>query len=1418
MSEMFEGMYKDEHGIFRYTEDDGIVFGEPNLDEKKTEAVKTRGGYVRVIAGAGSGKTRALTYHYAYLAENGTGTDRIACITFTKNAAEEMKTRIRKMLPDKPLPYISTFHSLGNTIIREEHASIRWCRHYNVMGSDGEVERILTRIYKSLGIKSQDLSYEAARRYIIQKKSEMKYIRGLKSSTDHFSQLADDAVRIDDKVYYRYLAEQKKEYLLDYTDMVCIPLYIFKQDDDIRRKWAKRFIHVMVDEFQDVSELNYRFCKELSSVHHNLFVVGDPDQTIYSWRGAKVEYFIDFTNAFPDVKDIELLVNWRSNQGIVEAANRLISKNVNRLPKEMEVSRLDDKLVNFYHAATREDEAKFVVAKIKELKEQGVPGNEIAILYRVRDVGQDFNETLKHEGINCKSHNDTLFYESREIQDLLSYLRLLVGEDDEDVERAILMPPRNICIDDIEQLKKYATEHSISLFAALKENLGNEPFTNGSDFVALIEAMRERKENLPVKEIINTILSDSGMEELLRDYSFDERLSNIAKLKGMVSKKAGKKEDGISLEKFLSEIEAMTRDESSDDEPVLLMTIHAAKGKEFDYVFVVGMNEGFSPSSSSSRTMEGMEEERRIAYVAFTRAKEVLYISDAEKTRRDSRTISKPSRFIFDADYQKMNLLHPIPEYILESAEEWITESQNLLKDYKDREKNAELFKPKDWVEHKEYGKGVVLGVNEDNSIDIEFEDGFTATLTYTKKLKKLGVEMPMDDNGDQSVQTKEEQTNEPAKDPQTILELIDQVALNKEYKNKISALPLMCGTGKSSAISQKIVEVIKNVLENNSTDGILIVSDTIAALEGYVNPVHQPKINRYIHQHMDQITVLHSQIDEEIIQECYENMPKTPVLIITTQRYFGTTKKNIVERFLTWEKGKRTLVLIDEQPYFVTISSFGCDELNKITEAFSKGLSEEKNTVEKAFCLRQWKKTRDRIERLFKDYMSRYDHTLAQDYFMYDSTIDDDDDVIYSDCLTENDERFYATVSRNMMNLNSVVDDFNVIECLNGIKAFFSAGGITVLEKGTSDEYNICAFSVVDNFDKVRDIGAKVIVLDGTADVSPAYDFDYIHVHHECDRFNTRRLDNLTINVIDLSTSKYSMRENKSEIAEYVNEYLQENIPTNMEYGIFTYKEAENYFAKVCNATVYDHFGHIKGRNDFANLCHIAQVGLNRFPPAYYFMYLLHIDRIKPIDEPYSWYNMLRNLEKEDKITHRKHKKQVSTLVDVLGNKSEMVYSIIFRFILADIEQNLFRMKIRRNDCTDDVCYYIFIKTRTYHKLIVELARRLGDKHGAHIVEVSTPVQAEIDKMMRSPEGRGYKKLLEWMRKNETDYGRVFSTKEVLEETGLTQEQFTRARRKHEFIRAYFELRKSKTMLRPGNYENPLQPNKSEIEDDEDL
>ena len=664
------------------------------LDEQKLKAVKTTEGYVRVIAGAGSGKTRALTYRYAYIVDElGESTANIACVTFTNKAADEMKERIQAMLGDQDLGYICTFHSLGYQILKEEFHRLHWPLKETHPLEDEEKEAVLQRIYKGLGLTRKDITLDKARKYITEQKVQLEYAELLKAPKDaeteaKISEMIESAEDPAEKIFYSYLADQRKHYTIDYDDMVCIPLYLFHNNPDMVETWANRFEYFMVDEFQDVSKQNYELCEILTSKHKNLFVVGDPDQLIYSFRGAQMEFFMDFADNHPGTTDIELCTNYRSKEGIVNAANKLISVNKDRIDKQMNVlpENKDGAKVKYMHLRTRAEEAKTVAQTIKQLIADGVEGDKIAVLYRAHSVARRFEQALRDEKIHYKTHGTEAFYQRKEIRSVLAYMRLINDDNDEEFCIAVQNPKRGIGEGIIERLKAHATENHCSLYVALEHFVDQGRFDdadvkeNAEKFVALIRDTRENFKDMTVSNVMNKLYTESGLEELYRTLGDNDRLENIAALKEGVREAEDRSADVLTFDKYMTAVGTyIDEDKDNKEAPVKLMTVHAAKGLEMPYVFVVGMNERIFPSSNA-RTTDAMEEERRLAYVAFTRAEDTLYITESEKElKSDKSSFTYPSRFIFNTGFELLDQVCPLSEDLERRARLYIARSEKAL-------------------------------------------------------------------------------------------------------------------------------------------------------------------------------------------------------------------------------------------------------------------------------------------------------------------------------------------------------------------------------------------------------------------------------------------------------------------------------------------------------------------------------------------------------------------------------------------------------------------------------------------------------------------------------------------------------------------------------------------------------------------
>lgn len=565
-----------------------------NLNDEQLDAVTTTEGYVRVIAGAGSGKTKALTHRYAYLVnELGVSTTNILCATFTNKAANEMKKRIRGMIGDNDTGFVCTFHGFCVQMLREDIHAINYPRNFIVLDSE-DTESILKTVYESCNIQSRTYTFNMAREDIRKRKTR----RCIEDFYNHIPYLIyldieklkeeyENAKDVKTKVYLGYLYEQRKCYGLDFDDLIAVALHILENNDDIRKKWQERMMYVMVDEFQDVSILNYQLADILSFYHKNLFIVGDPDQTIYSWRGARVEFILDFDKTHPNTKTILLNKNYRSSPEILDAANSLIKKNQQRIDKDLIAVKGKSVQAVFNHAKTTGAEAEWIVSQIKNLVADGNQYSDIAILYRAHFVSRSIEEVFMKEKIPYVLYSGIEFYKRKEIKDAISYLRMILYADDLSFLRIINEPKRNIGKKRISFLKEYAEAHHCSLYHALNENLENELIssTAAENFIAVIEKYNGIYHEMRVSDILEGILNDSGYESMLRQAGEQERLDNLSELKQSIFEFENTSGEENSLEEYLQNIALYTNSDKDEKRDfVKMMTIHTAKGLEFPYV------------------------------------------------------------------------------------------------------------------------------------------------------------------------------------------------------------------------------------------------------------------------------------------------------------------------------------------------------------------------------------------------------------------------------------------------------------------------------------------------------------------------------------------------------------------------------------------------------------------------------------------------------------------------------------------------------------------------------------------------------------------------------------------------------------------------------------------------------------------
>ena len=695
------------------------------LNESQRQAVTATEGYIRVIAGAGSGKTKALSTRFAYLVEAlGIMPGHILCVTFTNKAANEMRQRIHRLTGDNDTGYINTFHGFCVSVLQEDSHAVQYPKSFLVL-DNSDIDDMLGIIYEERGITLRDMTFSAARDMFEMRKlidEPEYYLDMITMSLDTLKEKYDSATDVRDILFYGYLYQEKKCFGLDYNDLIKFTLYVFDREPEIKLKWQKRLEYIMIDEFQDIDRLQYELMEVLAGYHHNLFVVGDPDQTIYTWRGANIKYLLDFDKNFPDVNTILMNDNYRSTPQILGAVNSLISRNSYRVKKDLKATLPNGDSVLCHFAPGTKEEAEWITGEMLALKGKGIPYRYMTVLYRAHYVTRTIEEGLLKEKIPYTIYSGVQFFGRMEIKDALCYLRMLVYKDDISFRRIANVPKRNLGKRRMSFLEQYAAEKKCSLYTALNENIENELFkgTKALQFIKLIERFAESYEGLPVSEVLAKILDESGYEEMLRTEGAQDRLDNLAELKQSVFEYETTCGEEVGLEDYLRHIALFTNadSDSGQEDKVRLMTVHAAKGLEFPYVFLCGMNEGIFPSRKV-RTLEGMEEERRLAFVAMTRAEKRLFISEAAGNTFDGIP-RYPSRFIMDIDQELLEFTEKPDENMMRAVRKFIDNESRHLKGAE----KLNLLEKGRRIEHAILGLGTILEIDTDEgSYLIKFDE-----------------------------------------------------------------------------------------------------------------------------------------------------------------------------------------------------------------------------------------------------------------------------------------------------------------------------------------------------------------------------------------------------------------------------------------------------------------------------------------------------------------------------------------------------------------------------------------------------------------------------------------------------------------------------------------------------------------------
>ena len=622
-----------------------------------------------------------------------------------------MRQRIHNLTGDNDTGYISTFHSFCVSVLQEDSHALQYPKSFLVL-DNSDIDSMLKIIYEGRGLTLRNMTFSKARDMIeIRKifKEPEYYLDMLNMSLDTLRQKYLTATEPSDIIFYGYLYQEKKCFGLDYNDLIKFTLYIFEQNEAIKIKWQQRLEYIMIDEFQDIDELQYKLMSVLCGYHKNLFIVGDPDQTIYTWRGANVRYLLDFDKIFPSVKTIMMMQNYRSTPQIVSVVNDLIDKNKFRIKKNLMPTIADGRKVICHHADTSEREAMWIAEQIQALHGEGTSYREITVLYRAHYITRIVEEVFLREKIPYAIYSGVQFFNRMEIKDALAYLRLIAYKDDLAFLRVVNVPKRNLGERRIKFLQEYAVKHQCSLYISLETNLDNEIFkgTKAAQFVALIENFAANYAERQISELLAAILNESGYEKMLRTEGSQERLDNLAELKQSVYEYETSCGEESTLEHYLSHVALFTNNDAADNsDKVKLMTVHSAKGLEFPYVFLCAMNEGVFPSKKTD-TIQKMEEERRLAFVAMTRAQKGLYLSEAEGRNFDGSP-RYPSRFLLDIEPALLDYTQKPQEGLIIETKDYLVINERYLAD----EENQLSLAVGQRVKHNIFGSGTVVDVD----------------------------------------------------------------------------------------------------------------------------------------------------------------------------------------------------------------------------------------------------------------------------------------------------------------------------------------------------------------------------------------------------------------------------------------------------------------------------------------------------------------------------------------------------------------------------------------------------------------------------------------------------------------------------------------------------------------------------------
>lgn len=688
-----------------------------SLNEQQIAAVQATEGRIKVAAGAGTGKTKVLASRYAHIAADlGVPSSNILCLTFTNKAAHEMRSRIAKLLPAGDIPdFICTFHGFCAKVLRREIYRIGYPKTFTII-DDEDAKTLANQVFEEYGIsRKQNTISQFLNKTVPMYKGDLdgKYVEELLIPNTAKKVILNDLDGRKKEVK-RYIFLQQKNYALDFSDLIYCTKYILKNFKDARDYWQKQFDYILVDEGQDCSTNEWELLDILSEKNNNLFIVGDPDQAIYEWRGARPMAFVNFESD----KTFILDRNYRSTPNILDVANSIIKNNKKRIEKNLFTKNSSGEIAVHHHAKSELEESAWIAKTIKDMINSGISPDSFAILYRASYLSFSMERALMDADINYVIWGGIRFFERKEIKDTLAYLGLIAFNSDIHLRRIINTPSRKFGKKSIEKLQELADSENIPMFDALckhypdlwssKNDVGN--------FINLIGQARDYLDKMSISDLLEFVLWNSGLENMYRADGDEERLENISELQSFIMNyESSNKEEDITLASFLQDISLYTNmDKSYDGGCVKLMTIHQSKGLEFPYVFVIGMNEGVFPSLRTirERKADGLEEERRLMYVAATRAEKILFLTESEGFSHSGME-KYPSRFILEVKDGLLKVDGDIsPELYIRTKELALSIDAGTYID--------EDLKNWAFISHDTFGNGVIVDSDND-SYDVLF-------------------------------------------------------------------------------------------------------------------------------------------------------------------------------------------------------------------------------------------------------------------------------------------------------------------------------------------------------------------------------------------------------------------------------------------------------------------------------------------------------------------------------------------------------------------------------------------------------------------------------------------------------------------------------------------------------------------------